>query len=79
MKNVKIVDRQPVQVAYLRHTGPYGPAIGEFWMETVAPWMGTNNLYRPGSIRHQPRRPERDESRQDALRRLRRESAKAKR
>jgi AraC family transcriptional regulator len=45
MKNVKLVDRQPVSVAYLRLTGPYGPAIGKFWMDTVAPWMETNNLY----------------------------------
>src|SRR5690349_20313932 len=25
--NVKLIDREPVHVAYLRHTGPYGPAI----------------------------------------------------
>ncbi len=43
--NVKLVDREPVHVAYLRHTGEYGPAIGRFWMQTVAPWMGTNNLF----------------------------------
>jgi AraC family transcriptional regulator len=43
--NVKLVDRQPVNVAYLRHTGPYGPPLGRFWMETAAPWMATNNLF----------------------------------
>src|SRR5688572_12053506 len=43
--NVKLVDREPVHVAYLRHTGEYGPAIGKFWMNTVAPWMATNNLF----------------------------------
>ena len=42
--NVVIVDREPVPVAYLRHTGAYGPGIGEFWMNAVAPWMATNNL-----------------------------------
>lgn len=42
--NVKLVDRQPVRVAYLRHVGPYGPGLSEFWIETVAPWMATNNL-----------------------------------
>jgi len=42
---VRIVEREPVHVAYLRYTGPVGPGIGKFWMETVAPWMGTNNLY----------------------------------
>lgn len=43
--NVKLINREPVHVAYLRHTGPYGPAIAKFWMETVAPWMATNNLF----------------------------------
>jgi AraC family transcriptional regulator len=41
---VKLIDRAPVYVAYLRHTGPYGPPLGKFWMDTVAPWMATNNL-----------------------------------
>ena len=41
---VTIIERPPVHVAYLRHTGPYGAGIGRFWMETVAPWMSTNNL-----------------------------------
>jgi AraC family transcriptional regulator len=43
--NVKLIDRPPVHVAYLRHTGPYGPSLGQFWMQRVAPWMATNNLY----------------------------------
>ena len=42
---VKLIDREPVHVAYLRLHRPLWPAIGEFWMETVAPWMGTNNLF----------------------------------
>jgi AraC family transcriptional regulator len=42
---VRLVDREAVHVAYLRYTGPVGAAIGAFWMATVAPWMGTNNLY----------------------------------
>jgi len=42
--NVKLVDRQPVTVAYLRHVGPYGPGLSDFWISTVAPWMATNNL-----------------------------------
>ena len=42
--NVRLVDREPVRVAYLRHTGPYGPALGVFWMTAVAPWMQTNHL-----------------------------------
>lgn len=42
--NVVLIDREPVSVAYLRYTGAYGPNIGKFWWETVAPWMSTNNL-----------------------------------
>ncbi len=42
---VTIIERPPVHVAYLRYTGPYGPDVGRFWMETVAPWMSTNNLF----------------------------------
>lgn len=41
---VKLTDRAPVTVAYLRHTGPYGAGITEFWMKRVAPWMEANNL-----------------------------------
>lgn len=43
--NVTLIDREPVNVAYLRRVGPYGPGVSRFWMETVAPWMGTNNLF----------------------------------
>jgi AraC family transcriptional regulator len=42
---VTIVDRQPTPVAYLRHVGPYGKPISDFWMTQVAPWMETNGLY----------------------------------
>lgn len=41
---VKLIDREPVRVAYLRYTGPFGPPVGKFWQETVATWMATNNL-----------------------------------
>ena len=41
---VKIVERQPVKVAYFCHVGPYGQPISEFWLKTLAPWMVTNNL-----------------------------------
>ena len=43
--NVTLIDREPVHVAYLRHVGPHGPAVNRFWMDTVAPWMATNNLF----------------------------------
>lgn len=42
---VTLVDRQPTTVAYLRHVGPYGKPISDFWMKKVDPWMETNGLY----------------------------------
>ena len=41
---VTIVDRKPTTVAYLRHVGPYGKPVSDFWMKEVAPWMETNGL-----------------------------------
>jgi AraC family transcriptional regulator len=41
---ITIVDRQPTTVAYLRHVGPYGRPLADFWMTKVAPWMETNGL-----------------------------------
>ena len=41
---VTIVDRKPTSVAYLRHVGPYGKPISDFWMNDVAPWIETNGL-----------------------------------
>ena len=29
----------PSRVAYLRHIGPYGPGLGQFWRDTVLPWI----------------------------------------
>ena len=29
--NVKLIDRQPATIAYLRYVGPYGQGISEFW------------------------------------------------
>ena len=42
---VTIVDRKPTTVAYLRHVGPYGREISDFWVSEVDPWMQTNGLY----------------------------------
>lgn len=42
---VTLIDREPVHVAYLRHIGPYGAPISEFWRTVVAPWMQTNGLF----------------------------------
>ena len=41
---VKVKTLKPATVTYLRHIGPYGPAIGEFWRGTVYPWMVSNGL-----------------------------------
>ena len=74
--NVKLIDREPVRVAYLRHTGPYGPPIGDFWMETVAPWMGTNNLFGRERFGISLDDPSRDQARALPVRRVRRESGR---
>jgi AraC family transcriptional regulator len=42
--NVKLTDRQPANVAYLRHVGPYGAPLSLFWQKTVYPWLATNGL-----------------------------------
>jgi AraC family transcriptional regulator len=39
---VKVIERQPVKVTYLRHVGPYGQPLSEFWQRTVYPWMVAN-------------------------------------
>jgi AraC family transcriptional regulator len=36
---LQIVDRQPVQVAYLRHVGPYGAPVIRFYRDEVVPWL----------------------------------------
>lgn len=41
--NVQLIDRKPVEIAYLRHVGPYGEPILRFWQETVYPWLLENN------------------------------------
>jgi AraC family transcriptional regulator len=40
---VKIIERKPVVVTYLRYVGPYGRPISEFWQRTVYPWMLAND------------------------------------
>ncbi|AZD20855.1 Transcriptional regulator, AraC family [Pseudomonas chlororaphis subsp. aurantiaca] len=48
--NVILKELPPVRVAYLRYIGPYGPGIGTFWRDTVAPWMVENGLL--GRVRY---------------------------
>lgn len=42
--SVSIVTRPPVRIAYLRYQGPFGEPLGEFWRNTVYPWMAENAL-----------------------------------
>jgi len=42
--DVKLIERKPQRVAYMRHVGPYGEPISRFWMEQVAPWMAADGL-----------------------------------
>lgn len=37
--DVQIKDMPAARVAYLRYKGPYGAAIGEFWLEVFTPWQ----------------------------------------
>jgi AraC family transcriptional regulator len=40
---VKVIERNPVKVTYLRHVGGYGQPLSEFWQRTVYPWMAAND------------------------------------
>lgn len=42
--NVKLVERQPATIAYLRRLGPFGEPVSRFWDDTVFPWLVANNL-----------------------------------
>lgn len=44
--NVHLIDLPAARVAYHRLIGPYGPGIGAFWRETVAPWAASHGLER---------------------------------
>ena len=41
---ITVIDRQPVQVAYLRYTGFLGEPLTRFWRASVAPWLADNGL-----------------------------------
>lgn len=42
--NVELVERPPVNVFYLRYTGPFGEPLGKFWRTTVAAWLADHGL-----------------------------------
>jgi AraC family transcriptional regulator len=44
VSKVTIIERQPTTVAYLRHVGPYGQPLSDFWEKTAYPWLATNGL-----------------------------------
>jgi AraC family transcriptional regulator len=48
--DVRLTEQQPKHVAYMRHTGPYGAPIAQFWQREVAPWMSADGLM--GSARY---------------------------
>lgn len=69
VQQVKIVERQPITIAYFRHVGPYGQPISDFWQKTVYPWMVTNNLLglpRVGVSYDDPKITDPDKCRYDA-------------
>ena len=43
---VRLIDRVPVGIAYLRYVGPYGPPLGAFWQRRVMPWIAEEGLGR---------------------------------
>jgi len=44
--DVKVIELPPARIAFRRHIGPYGPAVGQFWAATVMPWLVGNGLTR---------------------------------
>jgi AraC family transcriptional regulator len=42
--NVQVIDRQAVQVAALRHVGPYGPGVAQFWQQRFYPFLVQHGL-----------------------------------
>jgi AraC family transcriptional regulator len=42
--NVQLVERQAVSIAYLRHEGPYGGDVTNFWRHNAMPWMMRQGL-----------------------------------
>ena len=41
---VTIATLAPARMAYLRHIGPYGQPVSQFWLQTVLPWLIANGL-----------------------------------
>ena len=43
--NVRVVERAPARVAYLRHVGPYGPPVHAFWQAKFIPFLARHQLF----------------------------------
>jgi AraC family transcriptional regulator len=41
---IDFIERQPVRVAYLRYTGPFGEPLTLFWRNKVGPWLAEHGL-----------------------------------
>lgn len=41
---IAFAERQPVKVACMRYTGPFGEPLGRFWRSTVNPWLADHGL-----------------------------------
>jgi AraC family transcriptional regulator len=41
---VRVIDRQPISIAYLRYVGVFGEPVARFWGNTVYPWLSENGL-----------------------------------
>ncbi len=44
LMNVTVTERPPVRVVYLRHVGPYGPAVAAFWQQHFYPYAAQRGL-----------------------------------
>ncbi|MBB5203056.1 AraC family transcriptional regulator [Inhella inkyongensis] len=44
MMLVRVQELSAVRVAYQRRMGAYGPQIGQFWAQTVRPWLAAQGL-----------------------------------
>ena len=42
--DVTLTTLPPARIAYLRHIGPYGEGVGQFWRDTVMPWLAAAGL-----------------------------------
>jgi len=42
--NVQVLDLPPTRIGNLRHVGPYGPGVADFWQAEVYPWMVAHRL-----------------------------------